>query len=231
MFLAIIDKPQITLSNDRIMKYFLITAISACLISCQKTNGGSQNLVPASTASNWQQKEISTTLAEIQNFADELGLGKNFKSFPIVIVDSFPGPNEVLAYCQQDEDGAGVYIGILKSTMYDYIDRSDNNYNSFLYMLLVHEFGHCFYQRQHDESTIAFPGMHVFFRTRFFPPEYISIGSEIPVSVMTHTPRPETSHFLPDGVKKYYLAEVAGLTRWQTLMDVEKTPGVHIGFE
>jgi hypothetical protein len=232
-FIFAFFKPSLTMRARAFhmsrMKLILLLIFSVALSSCQK-NMLSPPPSPASVASPQDQGKLSRALNEIQQIADDLGLGRDFRNFPIVIVDRSPGSHEVLAYCQQDENGSGIYIGILKSTMDNYINYETNG-ESFLFMLLVHEFGHCFYQRSHDETTLAFPGMQIYFRVHMFPPEYINVGSEIPVSAMTSTPRPEASHFLPESVKKYYLSEVAGLTRWYSRQDVEHTPGVHIGYD
>ncbi len=199
-------------------------------LSCQKPqNANSENVVPESIASAQEQNEIKSTISEIQELGDRLNLNKDFNSFPIKIVEKYPSDGDALAFCQQREDGTGVYIGILKSTMDNYFAHlQPQGENSFLYLLLVHEFGHCLYGRGHEEATISVPGLNIFFAGKN-PAEYVEIGGEIPVSaMMTQTSSRLGSYVLPEGVKSYYLSEIAGIKRWKNREDLEAVIGVKL---
>lgn len=199
-------------------------------LSCQKPqNANSENIVPESIASAQEQSEIKNTVSEIQELGDRLRLNRDFNSFPIRIVEKYSGDGGALAFCQQREDGTGVYIGILKSTMDNYFAQlQPKGENSFLYLLIVHEFGHCLYGRDHEDATISVPGLNIFFAGKN-PAEYVEIGGEIPVSVMmTQASSSLGSYVLPEDVKSYYLSEIAGLKRWKNREDLEAVNGVKL---
>jgi hypothetical protein len=211
------------------MKFHSLFFLFVCLqMSCQRLIGSSSYQVPASVASVDDQAEIDKTVTEIQGYADHLGIDKNFHDFQVVVVESAPTSENAAAYCQFNDDGGGTYIGILKSTMKSYQShfRSTTG-NSLLYLILVHEFGHCLFLRGHDDQAISIPGLNVFFQKAEKSPEYVSVGGKVSVSAMAKWMSP-SGFFLPSGVKSYYLAEVAGLKRWQTREDLESTEGVRL---
>jgi len=207
--------------------FFLVT-----FVSCQDQDRRPLALkVPASLATKDDNQEIQKTISEIQSIADKIRLQRDFSSFPIVIVDKYPGPlDNVAAFCQQAEDGGGVYIGIIKEYFDHYIKEIQPKYgNAFLYILLVHEIGHCFYNRGHEETRVRVPGKNIFFQRETDSNEYDLISGELPVSAMSSEALSLLSgHFMPEGVKEYFLAEIAGGKRWQNQEDLESTDGIKL---
>ncbi len=200
-----------------------------CLFSCNAVSKFvDETDPPADISSEQDRQDIEVVKSEIQDLADQVGVVGNFKDFPVIVVEKFSDHSGALAYCHQGQNPSQSYIGILKKTMDLYLnEQRKNSDTSFLFKLLLHEFGHCLFNRAHDETMLGKPGFHIYmidstgFEERLEP-----IGPQISVSAMASINWWMTR--LPRELKKYYLREISGQVRWQTSKDLEVQPGLKL---
>ncbi len=206
---------------------FLVVGV--LVASCSPSPEASEDVErPADIASNQDRKDIEAVKAEIQALADQVGVPGGFKDFPVIVVSKYPGQDGPLAYCHESQNRFARYIGIVKATMETYLSEQHSHQDSsFLFKLLVHEYGHCFFDRGHDETMVGKPGYNIFIvlldenGTNLKP-----IGTEIAVSAMASINWWMTD--LPRDLKKYYLREIAGQVRWHKFEDLQTQPGIRL---
>lgn len=194
---------------SKYFKYLTITMVRIIILpiflfqflSCQSPKEAPKS-IPKSEATSSEQEAIVQTIAEIQNLADSMGLHQNFKNIPVVVISEDKFNRKAQAYCEHRRGGGGLYVAIMKSTMDEYLMLfKPHGKNSFLFMLLVHEFGHCYFGRGHNEET-----------------SLSSSGSMVPSSaMMIRSHNLLGMHELSETMKIYYIAEVAGLISPQDL--------------
>lgn len=170
-------------------------------LSCQSSREVQPKITPSTEASSFEQEDITQAVTEIQTLADQLNLNLNFKSFPVVVIVKDTLGRNAQAYCEFKSNGSGgQYIAIMKSTITEYqLLYKPHGQNSFLFMLLVHEFGHCFFGRSHSEHVVQ-----------------NSNGELVPVTAMvTKSPNQLGMKVLSSTAKLFYLAEIAGIKTTQ----------------
>ena len=204
---------------------FFILLLCSCSQNVKESNDGER---PIDVSTNRNRQDIDQVKFEIQTLADQIGVPGNFKDFPVIVVEKYPGQDGPLAYCHESQNQSVRYIGIVKETMENYLlEPYSHQDNSFLFKLLVHEFGHCIFNRGHDETMIGKAGFTIFFLVPgLWGDELKPIGSEIAVSAMASINWWMTG--LPKDIKKYYLREIAGQVRWRTPVDLQSQPGLRL---
>ncbi len=198
-------------------------------VACTPTpDAGDDVERPADISSSQDRKDIEVVKTEIQDLAEQIGVPGDFKNFPVIVVSKYPGQDGPLAYCHESQNHSSRYIGIVKTTMETYLtEQHAHRDSSFLFKLLVHEYGHCLFDRGHDETMLGQPGYNIFIVVPDQNGETLKpIGSEIAVSAMASINWWMTD--LPRDLKKYYLREIAGETRWRKPEDLEIQPGIRL---
>ena len=212
------------------MNFWLFTfLIATCGVACSPTpDVASEVERPADISSNQDRKDIEVVKTEIQDLAEQIGVPGDFKNFPVIVVSKYPGQDGPLAYCHESQNHSSRYIGIVKTTMETYLsEQHAHRDSSFLFKLLVHEYGHCLFDRGHDETMLGRPGYNIFIVVPDQNGETLKpIGAEVAVSAMASINWWMTD--LPRELKKYYLREIAGETRWRKAEDLEIQPGLRL---
>ena len=207
----------------------LIWICILCLFSCNAVSKFVDETDPPADISSAQDRQyIEEVKSEIQALADQIGVVGNFKDFSVIVVEEFSEYPGAIGYCHKGQAPSQNYIGILKKTMDKYLnEQRKNNDTSFLFMLLLHEYGHCLFNRSHDETMIGKPGFHIYMIDSTGFEEILEpIGPKISVSAMASINWRMTR--LPRELKKYYLREISGQVRWQTSKDLEVQPGLKL---
>jgi hypothetical protein len=170
------------------------------ILNCQSPVEKQKKITPSTSATVSEQEDINHTLDEIQTLADQLNLNQDFKNFPVVVLVEDSLRRKAQAYCEYKSSGGGQYIAIMRSTMAEYqLLYKPHGQNSFLFMLLVHEFGHCFYGRSHSDNITQ-----------------NSVGENVPLSAMlTTSPNLLGMKNIPSSKRLYYLSEIAGIVTSQ----------------
>ena len=133
-------------------------------VACSPTPDAAEDVErPADISSNQDRKDIEAVKTEIQELAEQIGVPGDFKNFPVIVVAKYPGQDGPLAYCHESQTHSSRYIGIVKTTMETYLSELHAHQDSsFLFKLLVHEYGHCLFDRGHDETMLGRPGYNIF---------------------------------------------------------------------
>lgn len=203
--------------------------IGICAVACSPTPDASEDVErPADISTDQDRKDIEGVKTEIQSLANQFGVPGDFKNFPVIVVLKYPGQDGPLAYCHESQTYSSRYIGIVRATMETYLaEQHAHQDSSFLFKLLIHEYGHCLFDRVHDETMLGRPGYNIFIVVPKQEGEILKpIGSEIAVSAMASINWWMTD--LPRELKKYYLREIAGETRWRKAEDLEVQPGIRL---
>lgn len=210
----------------KIMSYLLL----GFLLSCQKPADSQRDkIIPSSIASTEEQTLVQATISEIQNLATSAGISYSFINFPVVVVKQSADGSQPLAFCHKDRNGKGIYIGILKKTL-DGINESSISEN-YLFLLLVHEFGHCLFDRSHEDVVLSHSTVKIYLVDQVGQ-NRSPFRNQIPASAMNEsTPGTIGSYYLSEAIKKYYISEVAGISRWKTVFDLGGIDGIRLVIE
>lgn len=183
-------------------KDFMITKVlffSLFIISCgQKTPA---NILLPADQSTLEEKEIlMRAIDKIQGEFDMNGVSVNLLSIPYHVSNSLP--EQIAGVCVHKNNGDPVGIAINGKILREWVIETPDYYG-FFYKALLHEIGHCFFQRDHDGAHLEVP-------------ENILNSRVIDLSVMVDGGQANT----PKVLWPYYVREVAGLDRISSLEDL-----------
>lgn len=173
--------------------------------------------VPESKATADEQAAIDTTLDEISNLTEKFGPRKTFDTIPIVVNDEDMNKTKRGGFCSYGPS----YISINKAVFKPGSDDESNLFN-----ILLHEIGHCYFGRAHDQTTFFKDGFWVSVTTRDYVRRRATsqLENEICVSMMctssqsTGLTKPPT----PYQLREYYVGEILQKIRARKLSDFEK---------
>lgn len=170
------------------------------IVSCE--NPTPTNIILPSDQSTPDEKQIlMRVLNKIQGDFDEITVNVNLLSIPYSVTTSLP--SEIAGICIYKANGDPVGIAINKKVFHEWSIESSGNYG-FIYKVLLHEIGHCFFRREHDPSHLS------------IPLDLMDVSS-IDLSVMIVGGLANT----PKILWPYYVREVAGLDRINCVEDLE----------
>lgn len=181
------------------MKFLLLLAL---LSSCGKKTVYTNPPMPENQASSTVQAEIDEELVLLEKDFKELDVDLNLKQLPVIVS---PLPFGVVGRCQYGKDNQGIFI-ILSPALFP-IDGFQPM-DSFLFekdfvKVLIHEIGHCYFRRAHDEPEyLEIPGSSFELRHEHGN----VIFDKIPKSLMPA----ESTYRMPKSLRSYYLSELAG---------------------
>lgn len=171
--------------------------------ACGEYGRDSGQPIPVDQATSSDRLRIQETLGEIEELIASFGVPVDFKSIPIVVTDDM----EAAGVCQRDPSGSRTYIGIHSLIMN--IGNPSFGTTSPLFDVLLHEIGHCYFGRNHDDTQIERDGADIIIVEtgpgwrREIP--YASVPASIMIS--------EVSVALPVSLKRYYVGELLGKYR------------------
>jgi hypothetical protein len=185
-------------------------------------NGEAENLppliVPEDQATEVEREAIEQTLKQITKYTKQWGKDMDYHRLPIILrVRDNPSEN-VAGRCHYDYDMNGHYIEVFKDVVPVGVVRRDKNFSSELFIVLLHEIGHCYYNRAHENKLIKRDGYEFVFP---LPDESISgevYFPELPATIMVDT----WSVGIPRSLEKYYVGEVLGVVRANTPEELQK---------
>lgn len=165
-------------------------------------------IIPEDQATEEERLLLSSTVRLIEDYASELGHNVKFDSVPIVIrVRENPAEN-IAGRCHYKYDLTGSHIEIFKDVVPISLARRENSFAPELFIVLLHEIGHCYFQRSHQNDLIKKSGYEMIFELR----DSDIVFSEVPSSVMIEA----WNMGLPKSLERYYVGEVLGLYRATT---------------
>lgn len=181
---------------------------------------------PSNKGTPAEEALVNSIVDEIQNIAQKIGVKEDFHALPIIISDEDPAISKRWAYCSWTGDHEGEYIVLNKSL---FAEKQEPHKLSTLFGVILHEIGHCYFKRSHEEKVAK--KNNILFRIDFEDPMEAPLYlEEFPVTVMDVHAEGGKSNLsqLPSRLKKYYVAEVMGLTRINEPEDARVLPGVSL---
>lgn len=195
---------------------FCIILLASCLAFAGCARDGTrakkaQLQRPRDEASLEERAQINATVARIETLTKELGQPKTFRTLPIILSneDSY---TDHPAGCVSVEGGDPQFIVIKRSVFDKENDLAGAGVETSLFRVLLHEIGHCYFGRAHEEERLYTENMLIELGT--LEGEQPLVYPVLDVSVMV----PE-SLTLPVALEKYYVAELLGISRAKKVED------------
>lgn len=189
------------------MKLCALLTLVICF-SCGKK--AQEIIIPANQASSDEAQILEKALATIEEDFANLNVQVNLRTIPYRISTLETG---VAGICITKPDGSPVAIAIDHSVFTNWGIETDEYYG-FVYKVLLHEIGHCYFHRDHDNAWLEVPNMN--FRINYYGNLY-TLESKFQLSVMNTQGAPSVSK----RIWPYYVKEVAGLDRVRRIEDIE----------
>jgi hypothetical protein len=184
------------------------------LVSCGRKTVYTYPPVPANQASPQVRAEISDELVQLEKDFDSIGVKINLHEMPVVVS---PLPFGVVGRCQYGEKEKGVYI-ILSPLLFpreEFLPLDAFMYEKDFVRVLIHEIGHCYFHRQHEEPKFLQSSGNAF-ELHYEGTDVVE--DKIPVSVMPA----ESIYRMPKALKLYYLSELAGKAKLTDPVDLRQ---------
>lgn len=209
------------------MKTLIFSGLLA-IACCTACTASTRNALPVPTneATKLEEDRIDLTLQEIEQISADLGRPRKFRSLPIVVTSEDPIATNRLGFCSSLGFGDNGFISINRAVLKDDTERNRLDY---LFGVLLHEIGHCYFNRIHEDTVVQKPGF------RFEVEVTDSVGGTtlyldaFPVSIMNVAGDSASEMIrVPSAFKRYYVAEIMGIERLESVGEVEKFPGVRL---
>jgi hypothetical protein len=186
------------------------------LVSC-----GDGFTPPAHQASAREQAALDAAIEEIQNDFNALQVPINLRAVRYVVNDIVHDGKSYGGYCYYKKN-KGHTIAISHSTFEAQFYKGYEEDKGWLYKILLHEIGHCFFRRKHESRPYGKEGEYYIY--------HLANGVMVPFkfimrSVMETGRNP--SHIFPKELWPYYVREIAGLERFDNLEELSR----YVNFE
>jgi hypothetical protein len=184
------------------------------LASCAKDEAARRLPLPADEATSEERAAIDATLTRIEGLTVELGHPHAFRDLPVILTTDDRTYTDHPAGCVS-VDGAPQFILVKRTVLLNEARIAEGGAESTLFRVLLHEIGHCYFHRSHEEAHISQDG------------EMIELtvgedgaGSHLDYAVLDATVMVPETLTLPVALEKYYVAELLGLARAKSLEDL-----------
>lgn len=181
------------------MKFLFLVLL---LVGCGQKTIYTDPSTPSNQASSLMKSEIDEELIRLEKDFQDVGVDIDLQKLPVVVAPLPPG---VVGRCQYGKRNTGIFI-ILSPALFprtgDYLPLDADLFEKDFVRVLLHEIGHCYFKRDHEEpSYLEDPG-HSFELTH----EGRSVVFDrIPRSLMPA----ESTYRMPKALRRYYVAEMA----------------------
>ncbi|RYZ63960.1 MAG: hypothetical protein EOP09_16755 [Proteobacteria bacterium] len=137
------------------MRFLLATAaalfLSGTLLSCSPAPEV-EKTTPADEATAEERAAIDRTLVQLTGLFRKNGYEGSFDKMPILVVSNDPGQPGWAGRCVGIGKGTGRYIAISR---WAFQHNSEDESDSRLTAVLLHEIGHCYFAREHDHELVS----------------------------------------------------------------------------
>lgn len=166
------------------------------LISCGKEQAN--NIVlPSNEATEAENQILSGVLDKLQADFDAIGVDVDLRSIPYHVATM---DNSLGGYCVYKADGTPTGIAINHAIFNYWPTETETQYGP-IYRILLHEIGHCFFGRDHDDGMLTLPD-----------------NSTLELSVMKDYGTP----YVLKALWPYYVKEIAGQDRLTSPEDLNR---------
>jgi hypothetical protein len=183
------------------------------MAACSREDDAKKNArlaPPADESTGEQRASMNSTLDRIEALTRELGQPRTFRDLPIVVTTANSYTDHPAACVSLA--GKGQFILIKPSVFDDDAEVQAEGAEDELFRVLLHEIGHCYFNRQHEEDRL------------FAADKVVEISADgggtatypiLDASIMV--PEELTA---PVALEKYYVAELLGIERAKTMEDL-----------
>ena len=195
-----------------------LTLVVFSLILCGGC--GHQDPLPADTGTRAEHAQLESTLQELEDQFQEVGVNVDLRRLPIIITEEFQA--DAAAICAHDR-----YIAIRSQTFKDSLSTTGN---SGIWRTMLHEIGHCYFKLNHYDRRLSAPiGSSFAMEERFLsnnsrPACRLELNDRISGTVMSIN---EHSFTKSRALKLYWVMEVAGMVR-DPFSDLLNMPGISL---
>jgi hypothetical protein len=197
------------------MKYFMLLFF---VMACGKSFEKEVSPLPSNQASPLEASLLNEALDRIQNDFDQLDVKINLRSIPYTVSDL----NRYHGICFMGANGVPKGIA-LHHRIFSRFVNLQNDYG-LLYYVLLHEIGHCFFNRRHEEVIYHYEGHQ-------FVLNFASFESPLTMPFLYVTVMKDKSPYqemIPKELWPYYVKEIAGLDRMETWEDLKTYTDIEI---
>lgn len=206
--------------NRAVLLTIFLFAVFSC--GCAKLEeltgrGSSDREVPKSKATVEESAAIDTALEEISDLSEKFGPRQTFRKIPIVVTDHDMKKTTWIGLCSYAEP----YIAINRAAF-----QQGLNGDTKLFNVLLHEIGHCYFDREHNSRTFYKKDHWVMLTSIDLERRSASSHSfhEICASAMCEKSRATglKGPQMPPQLKEYYVGEIMGGITANELSDLER---------
>ena len=190
-------------------------ALLACLafsslsaFSCAKLKGDetvkvSQLVVPPDEATPEERAMLDKTLTEIEKLTGEVGRAQSFRALPVLVTTE--SPKETLRYAAcYSEEGRGRFITVNRFVLEKEKYFAAGSEESTLFQVLLHEIGHCYFGRTHDDTQISLHKLRAVLKEG-------NVERGLALRSLNSSAMHSKNLMVISHLKRYYVAEIIGL--------------------
>lgn len=188
--------------------WVLILTLTFTFLACTNKS----HKLPHNEATPEEQTQINVELNRLEQEARLAGVDLNLSRVPVLVTSDGTADLEPFAgQCVRSHKGRPLFIQIDRSVLNKPVQ---DGISPLLRSVLLHEIGHCYFDREHDATVLAEKGSFVSWKT--------SSGNQalpdLPASLMN----PDSNYGLvPKALEGYYLREILTGTRVNTLTELK----------
>lgn len=181
-----------------------LVASSACTKSARR--------LPHDEATPEERSQVNAELTRLEQEARAAGHDLNLKRIPVLITADGAGDLEPFAgKCARSLKGRPIFIQLDRSILQRPVE---DGVSSLLRSVLLHEIGHCYFDREHDDTVLAEKGSFVNWKT--------ATGNhalpDLPASMMNAD---ANYGLVPKSLESYYLREILSGARVNSLAELK----------
>lgn len=187
---------------------FILMVISACQVQTEPSFK-----LPADVSTEAEKEKIHAIISTIEADLDQLGVTKKLDTIPIIVAKL---EDRVAARCYKDERDRAIGIVVAASTLADV--GADPRYLPLSFKAILHEIGHCYFDRDHEEVAFSVPDQSI----KLVLGEGEIQTSHIITLLSPTIMEPVDLFMIPVELRSYYVAEVAGKERLSSWEDLDQ---------
>ncbi|WP_155722560.1 hypothetical protein ACLWBD_08885 [Bdellovibrio sp. HCB117] len=174
---------------------------------------GTESVVDEASAE--ERNIVDENMALIRDYAAQFSINVDWNKIPVVV--SKTHLQRESSSCVRDANGVGTKIVLNKKFFSARVYDKETGYASPLYNLLIHEIGHCYMNRNHEEALLKKAGYRAQFVIDGKNGRQVVSYPSIQVSMM------QNAFFqMPKVLMPYYVGEIFGAYRAKSLEDLQQ---------
>ena len=161
--------------------------------------------LPQDTSTPEEKQKIASALAIIEKDLSDGGVYKNLNAVRIIVADF--DDTSTKGRCYQRDDGTPVAIVLNHEILAQ--DSHDDNLMPWYFTVLLHEVGHCYFDRKHENEMISLGNQELVFPLTVDKKKAEYTMSWISPTVMNVN----GGRMILKNLRGYYVKEIANLDR------------------